>query len=132
MTVVMVAALVLPTMAQSYGSQRSNDRQPSATAPAAGFRTTSTMQGSGSTYTSNPTLESNGTASAPASGPNKAKKAVDPISGSDVMEQYIHEGYFKEEDILDTPLGDAVLPLALMALAFGGVAVRRRRSAEKN
>ena len=83
------------------------------------FQSTSTLQGSGSTYSANPSLNADGTAYNPAealqspaqapSGPNKAK----PKDGTG--NEY--------------PLGDAVLPLMLMALAFGGVIYLRRRKA---
>ena len=121
--VVLVAGLLLPTMAQSYEAQK---QQPAA--PAAGFRSTSTMSGSGSTYSSNPSLESNGTAAAPAAkAPGGPHRAVDPISDG-VDEQWYEDNLNVTGS--DMPLGDAVLPLALMAFAFGAVvAVRRRKAA---
>ena len=118
--VVIVAAFVLPTVAQTYGSQ--NQRQYFAAPPTAGFRSTSTMKGSGSIYASNPSLESNGTASAPALGPNKAKKLADPINiGEDIPP--VQEG----EIVVDSPLGDALIPLMLMALIFIGITYLRRK-----
>ena len=107
MMVIMAVALVaLPTMAQSFGNQD----QPTAT-----FQSTSVMQTSGSVYASQPALNADGTAYDPmatqaSSGPRKAVKE-DPV---------VPEGD-------PTPVGDAVLPLMLMAIAFGGVIYLRRR-----
>ena len=111
--VVMVAAFALPTMAQNFEAQ-----QPNAT-----FQSTSTMMGTGSTYSSNPTINDNGTASAPsyapASGPRKAGALPPPPT--------VQEG-----DSGNQPLGDAVLPLLLMAAAYVGiVAIRRKRTPSK-
>ena len=110
MMILMVAALALPTMAQTFGNQEQPNVQ---------FQSTSTLQGSGSAYSATPVLNADGTAYNPAaaaqspaqapSGPNR----VAPKDGSD--NEY--------------PLGDAVLPLMLMALAFGGVIYLRRRKA---
>ena len=100
--VVMVAAFVLPTMAQ-FGQQDPNQVQ---------FQSTSTMTGSGSTYAPNPSLNSTGTANAPSFGgetPGGPNRAPDPISTTD--DERFDEG-------LNTPLGDAILPLMLMALAY--------------
>ena len=105
--------LALPIMAQP---QTFNG----ATAPQVTFQSTSTMQGSGSAYSSKPMLNSNGMATyegasyTPAqvpSGPNKAKKAIDPTEDAWV------------------PIGDAVLPLTLMCLLAAGVVYLRRRRA---
>ena len=110
----MVAAAVLPTMAQ-IGQQDPNSVQ---------FQSTSTMQASGSVLASQPMLNADGTAyspaaAAPTSGPRK--------SGSMPPPPTVEEG-----DSGNQPLGDAVLPLTLMALAFAGVIyLRRRRAALK-
>ena len=109
MMIIMAAALIaLPTMAQDWQS-------------------TSAMQGSGSTYSpqvtsvgatdansfATTTTESYSPAKAP-SGPRKG--FIDPSN----------PGPQSNED----PIGDAVLPMMLMALAFGGVMYfRRKRSA---
>ena len=116
MIIVMVAAFVLPTMAQ-FGQQDPNKVQ---------FQSTSTMQTSGSTLTSQPMLNADGTAYNPtagSSGPRKAKMEDD------------------DDDFTITtpgttgsqaPIGEAILPLSLMALAFAGVIyLRRRRAALK-
>ena len=119
--VVLVAGLLLPTMAQSYESQK----QHSVAAPAAGFRSTSVMSGSGSTYSSTPSLESNGTAAAPAAkAPGGPHRAVDPISDG-VDEQWYEDNLNVTGS--DMPLGDAVLPLMLLAGAYFIVRAARRR-----
>ena len=113
--------MALPTMAQTFGTQKAEQ-------PNAAFQSTSTMMGSGSSYSANPTLNSDGTASydgasasAPSSGPRKAKK----------------EGEWGDTELggtptePGTPLGDAVLPLLLCALAFCGVIYLRRRKTVK-
>ena len=112
--VVMVAAIVLPTMAQIGKDEKPNVQ----------FQSTSTMQTSGSTLASQPMLNEDGTAyspsaSAPAAGPKKVAALPPTPTKSD-------------GDSGNVPIGDAVLPLALMALAFAGVIyLRRRRAALK-
>ena len=112
MIVVMVAAVVLPTMAQQF---RTSDQ------PQTEFQSTSTMQTSGSAYASQPMLNADGTAYNPAAavtpmpdGPRRSKENPnDPGNTTDN----------------GSPIGDAVLPLMIMALAFGGVIYLRRRKA---
>ena len=121
MAVVLVA---LPTMAQSFGGKRSveNDQQAAqnyiTTQP---FRSTSAMQGSGSVYSANPTVSADGS-------------AYSPIS-SDMPNRGIRKGTLpgepdEKDDNDNTPIGDAVLPLMLMALAYMGLRVffSRRRA----
>ena len=108
MIVVMVAALVLPTMAQS--SQE--------------WQSTSSMPGSGSTYRSQVTSvgasavsEMATTTSSEASRVSGAHKAPPVIFQPEVLETG------------STPIGDALIPLALMAMLFaGGVYFRRKRA----
>lgn len=109
---VLLAALVaLPTMAQNFKEQ---DQQV--------FRSTSTLTPSGSQYSAQPMLNEDGTAYNPAasSGPRRAKAEETPSTPT-------------TPDVTDpekiTPVGDAVLPLMLMALAFCGVIYLRRRKA---
>ena len=108
MMIIMAAALVaLPAMAQQF---RTSDQ------PQTEFQSTSTMQTSGSVYASQPALNADGTAYNPGaaivpeqnpSGPRR----VAPKDGSGN----------------EFPIGDAVLPLTLMALAFAGLMYLRRR-----
>ena len=107
--VLLVALVALPTMAQNFKEQ---DQQV--------FRSTSTLTPSGSQYSAQPMLNEDGTAYNPAasSGPRRAKAEETPSTPT-------------TPDVTDpekiTPVGDAVLPLMLMALAFGGVIYLRRR-----
>ena len=110
MIVVMVAAVALPAMA-GWITGAHHD----ATKTQEAFQSTSTLQGSGSTYTSNPVLNADGTAATPtetASGPRRAKKD----EGDDDI-TIVTPGASGSQ----APIGDAVLPLMLMAVAFGGV-----------
>ena len=88
-------------------------------APSAAFQSTSTLPGSGSALSATPMLGDDGTAtlegaaSAPAQAPNGPRKS----------------SVFDDDDE-DMPLGDAVLPLLFMSLAFCGyLYLRRKRSA---
>ncbi len=112
----MAAALVaLPTMAQSFGNKRSveNDQQAAqnytTTEP---FRSTSTMQGSGSVYSATPVLDADGSAYNP----------------SESASERPHGGIRKADAFTPPqPLGDAVWPLMLMALAYLGLRLFRAR-----
>ncbi len=115
-----VALMALPALAQTFGTQQAEQ-------PNAAFQSTSTMTGSGSAYSANPTLNSDGTAtyngasaSSPSKGPNKAKKEWgDPSLGGDPNEP-------------GGPIGDALLPLLLMSLAFGMFVYFRRKQTLKS
>ena len=131
--------MVLPALAQNYGnpykpaSNRSGMPQVEATAPASSFQSTSAMTGSGSSYSANPTLNSDGTASyngASTSGPRHAKKDGEGEGGGGGGIGAIDPEEYEEKP-LETPLGDAVLPLMLMSLAFCGVIYLRRRKTVK-
>jgi hypothetical protein len=110
------ALMALPALAQSFGANQAEQ-------PNAAFQSTSTLTGSGSQYSANPTLNSDGTAtyngaSSPAKGPNKAKK-VD-FEG-DEPNTPLNPG---------EPLGDTLLPLLLFSLAFCGYLYLRRKRSE--
>ena len=91
-------------------------------APAATFQSTSTLVGSGSAYSATPMLGEDGTASyngasyAPAKGPRKATMDDDDI-----------EITTPGQGGSQAPIGDAVLPLLLMASAFAVFVYLRRR-----
>ena len=126
---VVAAVMALPAAAQQFNTFGGT------MAPQASFQSTSTMRGTGSSYSSNPMINRNGTAayscSSPVGGPLRAKKDGNPFDNGSGGTVNIGEVVNPNEP--GTPLGDALVPLALMALAFGAVvAVRRRRSAEKN
>ena len=139
--------MALPTMAQNYGNpykpvtNRNGMPQVEATAPASSFQSTSAMSGSGSSYSANPTLNTDGTASysSPSKGPLRGKKADldgdgldddthEPVGdnpwGTGGGEQTIDNHGIND---VDNPIGDAVLPLLLCALAFCGVLYMRNR-----
>lgn len=117
------ALMALPALAQNFGSQPADQ-------PNASFQSTSTMTGSGSSYSANPTLNSDGTAaysnasyssSQSSSTPNRAKRSTD--NPGEPAPEFQDDG---------SPIGDAVLPLMLCAAVFCGfIAFRRKRSALK-
>lgn len=117
MVIMGVVLMALPTMAQTFGTKYAEK-------PSVVFQSTSTMMGSGSTYSANPTINTDGTAyynGAAASGPRRVKMD-DPVTPPNPETD--------DDDKDNTPLGDAVLPLLLCALAFCGVVyLRRKRSA---
>ena len=106
---VMVALLLsAPTQAQQFENEQ----------PQVQFQSTSTLQGSGSTYSSTPTLNEDGTAYNPAAASSPAKSGPRRILPGTPS---------TEGDPGNVPVGDAVLPLALMAMAFAGVVYFRRK-----
>lgn len=111
--VTMAAVLALPAMAQ----WNTRDEQTVGTgAPSVAFQSTSTMQSSGSAYSTTPILNADGTAayndgSEPSSSsghPGKPKTVAPPTPEGD-----------------PTPIGDGVW--LLMALAFGYGVYRKRK-----
>ena len=124
MLVVMVAALVLPAMAQQFGEKETRvggmyDQKTT-------FQSTSTLQGIGSAYSSTPMISAEGTAeysgaSTPSgSGPRRAKMDGD----------FGDQNEFGDHDEENYPIGDAALPLSLLALAYAiYMVVSRRRKA---
>ena len=109
MTLVMVAAFALPAMAQVEKSQ------PSAVV----FQSTSTMTGSGSALSANPTLNADGTASLNSSGGGPRRAKMDGTGSPSTPGQGEQENQF--------PLGDAVWPLMAMLAVYCAARVYRRR-----
>lgn len=111
MIIMAVALVSLPTMAQKFKEHDQKSVQ---------FQSTSTMAPVNSQYSAQPMLNEDGMAYNPAtqtstrsgSGPRKLPGMPDNSEYQD-----------------NTPLGDAVLPLMLMALAFCGIVALRRRRA---
>lgn len=105
-----VALVALPTMAQSFSSQTPTNTV---------FQSTSTMAPTGSQYSSNPMLNSDGSAvyNGDSYGPHRAKKE-DPWGGQTMEDHKTSEA--------GTPIGDAVLPLMLCAGAYLIIQARRR------
>ena len=111
MMIMGVALMALPTMAQEQE-----------------WKSTSAMQTSGSVYTpqvnavgatgvAEMATTTNGTSS---STPHRAKRSTDSPGEVETT-----------VDTENSPIGDAVLPLLLCALAFGGyIAIRRKKRAE--
>ena len=110
---VMVALLVsAPAVAQSVSPQDPNTIE---------FQSTSALQTSGSSYSSTPTLNEDGTVPSP-SGPRRAPKPINDDSDWETRSGDIGTG-------ISTPVGDAVWPLCLFALAYVGIVALRRRKA---
>ena len=93
------------------------DQSYTVVAPIATFQSTSTMQGSGSTYSSNPMLNAEGQAtyttqeSSPAYSPGGPRRSIiTPGPGG-----------------IQQPLGDALIPLLLMVMAYATYLLLRRR-----
>ena len=85
--------------------------------PSSAFQSTSAMDGSGSAYSSNPTLDENGTASSPSASVPRA-----PKRGLGLPDMPSTEG-----DSGNVPVGDAALPLMLMALVYALVRYKRKQ-----
>ena len=113
MIAIMAAAFALPAMAQ----KSTNEQQwGSASAPSASFQSTSTMQSSGSAYSTTPMLNADGTATynaastTPAQAPSGPRKVGPPTPEGD-----------------PTPVGDGLWALMLMAFGYAGYIIYRRR-----
>ena len=104
MIIMAVVLYALPTMAQNME-----------------FRSTSTMQGTGN-YVA-PVTAVGATSAAASYSPAKAPGGPRKNNYNDLFDKGADTGQSSE-----SPIGDAVLPLILMALAFGGfIAIRRRK-----
>ena len=95
-------------MALSLAGVLSINAQSLANQPSSEFQSTSSMVGSGSSYASNPSLNADGTAAynSPSYAPQRA------ISGPNRIAPVTPEGD-------PTPVGDALIPLLLLALFYG-------------
>lgn len=93
------------------------------TMPSASFRSTNTMVGSGSAYSSNPSLSDEGTATCgtPAAAPRRARMEDDD-------EITI---FTPGQGGTQAPIGEPVIPLLLMAIAFAAV-IRTKHQYGKN
>lgn len=114
----LLLAISFTAVAQIAGSTQQEEQNAfGASAPSAAFQSTSSMSGSGSTYSANPELNADGTATLEGASysPAKPKKP-----GT------IH----KAPPINPDPIGDAVLPLLLMSLTFCGYLYLRRKRSE--
>lgn len=109
MMIMVVALTALPAMAQVFGQQQS--QQFGAQAPNAQIQSTSTFSGSGSSYSSNPTLNSDGTATFNGAASSSAKLPGGPRR---VIEDESDPGPLDP----GSPVGSPVLPLLLLACAY--------------
>ena len=114
MVMVLAAAFALPAMAQPQDYNQAI--QPNAT-----FHSTSTMTGSGSAYSSKPMLNADGTAHYSGATPAQSYSPVQAPAA----------GPHKAPPIHADPLGDALLPLMLCALAYLIFRARKRAKGER-
>ena len=114
--VIGVLLVSMPAMAQ-WG----NDNQVGASAPRTTFQSTSSMTGSNSAYSSNPSIGDNGMAAAPSHRSLGARRNDSGGIGTPDADD--------EDDVIN-PIGDAILPLLMAAGAFLLMKVLRRRRAE--
>ena len=111
-----IALIVLPTAAQTFSNQKTEQ-------PNVVFQSTSVMTGSGSQYSANPMLNDNGTASyngasyAPAKAPRKATMDDDETT-------IVTPGNTGSQ----APVGDAIIPLLLMVMAYATIVFLRRKT----
>ena len=108
----LLLALSFSATAQIIGATQQEEQQAfGASAPSAAFQSTSTMSGSGSTYSANPELNTDGTATyeGASNAPAKSPKRPGGVR---------KEGDDWEHPLIPTPLGDAVLPLMLLLGAY--------------
>jgi len=123
MIIMAVALVALPTMAQSFGQNDQLQTQ---------FQSTSTLQGSGSTYSANPSLNADGTAYNPAeaSAPAHAPRAGSGPKKASMGLPDLPDTTGKQDN---TPIGDPVLPLLLFAGAYlaWNLFFRRKRAEER-
>ena len=102
---VLMGALVVsvPTMAQFSNQDIFN-----AQAPGTSFQSTSSLSGSGSAYSSNPTIGDDGTASNP--------NAEEPQQAN-ARRIGVRQNYIEVPE--DNPVGDVLLPLLALAIVYG-------------
>lgn len=109
---IMLLAVAGSMSAQSYGAEM----------PQAGFSSTGTMMGSGSAYSSTPTISDNGTAGDPYSSRPGARKDARPTG---------EQGGTPESEVDPTdrqPIGEPLVMLFFAAAAAAVVALRRRKA----
>ena len=125
--VIVISSLLLvisfTAVAQIFGATQNEEQNAfGASAPSAAFQSTSTMSGSGSTYSANPELNADGTAAYQGETYSPAKAIRRPGGVR-------KDGFENQDNPNDpTPLGDAVLPLMLL---LGAYAVYKKVRARK-
>ena len=119
MIIVMAVAFALPAVAVEFGNKVSYGEM-----PRMAFRSTSTMIGIGSAYASNPRISEVGTATYDGDQDNNSNpRGVHKAPPLIVTPGQLEEGH--------VPIGDAAVPMMLMAVAFCGVTYYRRKKALK-
>ena len=124
----LLLALSFSATAQIIGATQQEEQQAyGASAPAASFQSTSALPSSGSEYSPNPTLNADGTASygGASYSPAKAPKRPGGIR-KDPGNPFADNPNTQD----NTPLGDAVVPLMLIACAYAVYKVRSRRKGQ--
>lgn len=117
--IVMAVAFALPAVAVEFGNKVSYGEMPQMA-----FRSTSTMVGIGSAYAANPRISEVGTATYDgAQDNNPSPRGVHKAPPLIVTPGQLEEGH--------VPIGDAAVPLMLMAMLFAGVIYTRRKKALK-
>ena len=115
-------AISFTAVAQITGSTQQEEQNAfGASAPSAAFQSTSSMSGSGSTYSANPELNADGTAAYEGGSYTSAKA---PLIGGP------RKNTSNPPD--PQPLGDTLLPLLLMSLTFGVFVYFRRKQTLKS
>ena len=107
-----VLLVSMPAMAQ-WGS----DNQVGASAPSTTFQSTSSMTGSNSAYASNPSIGADGMAAAP-------NAALHSRSITNRRNDEWDDDNIETPD--DNPIGGGVLPLLLLATAYGANKLSRK------
>lgn len=117
-------AISFTAVAQIFGATQGGEQKAfGASAPSATFQSTSTMSGSGSEYSSNPTLNADGTAAYLGEANSSSNTNHQPRRAKKDESNPVIDGG-------DNPIGDAVLPLLMMSLSFCGyLYLRHKRSA---
>lgn len=111
MMIMGVALMALPAKAQTFGTRVEQ--------PKAVFHSTSTMMGSGSQYSANPTLNADGTVNEEAYGVgNQDAPKVRRFSGTSGT---------PGQGGIQQPIGDALIPLMLFAGAYLIIRAARRK-----
>ena len=113
-----IALIVLPTAAQTFSNQKTEQ-------PNVVFQSTSVMTGSGSQYSANPMLNDNGTASynGASYSPAKAPRKATMDEGDDEITIVTPENGGSQ-----APVGDAIIPLLLMVMAYTTIVFLRRKT----
>ena len=121
----LLLAISFTAVAQIFGATQGEEQNAfGASAPSATFQSTSSMSGSGSTYSANPELNADGSATYEGASYAPAKSIRRP-GGVRKDEDESNPGKTNH----DNPLGDAVLPLMLLLCAYAVYKVRARKEA---